>query len=347
MSRQDFTFDDIENALRFLNCEDTDVWLRAGMAIKSEFGDSGFGIWDAWSQGDSRYRKKEARARWISFKGGSARGSVSIGTILHWAFERGFKIERPELTPEQKVEFAKEQEARRARAAEQAALDEAEMLRWYDAVANVSQQIMPLLKSVGNSPYLGKKKISSFGCLFPSEPFLLDFKAGFNVDVVRGHDAISAVFDRIKLNKAAGRDDADAIVYVKRGSILIPLLNAAGQVRNFQIIYNDGKTKRFLTNGQKSGLWFLIKGAKSSPDSPLIFCEGFATGASDSLATGWDVVVTFDAGNMPAVAEAFTHDPRRKIFAGDNDWETARQEGKKNTGVVKACEAAKILGGAW
>src|SRR5690606_7185234 len=113
MSRQDFTFDEIEHALRYLDCEDTDVWLRAGMAIKSEFGESGFGIWDAWSQGDSRYREKEVRNRWKSFKGGSARGSVSIGTILHWAFERGFKIERPELTGEQKAAFAAEQAERR------------------------------------------------------------------------------------------------------------------------------------------------------------------------------------------------------------------------------------------
>lgn len=347
MSRQDFTFDDIEHALRYLDCEDTDVWLRAGMAIKSEFGESGFGIWDAWSQGDSRYREKEARARWKSFKGGSARGSVSIGTILHWAFERGFKIERPELTPEQKAEFAKEQDARRKRAAEQAARDAENERRWYDAVAAVSQQIMPLLKTVGNSPYLGKKKISSCGCLFPSEPFLLDFKADFTIDIVRGNEAINSVFSRIKLNKAAGAEDADAIVYVKRGSILIPLFNEAGELRNFQIIYNDGKTKRFLTNGQKSGLWFLIAAPNASPDSPLLFCEGFATGASEHMATGWPVVVTFDAGNMPVVAEKFKADPRRKVFAGDNDWETALDPKKKNMGLVKAQEAARIAGGVF
>lgn len=347
MSRQDFTIDDIEHALRFLDCEDTDVWLRAGMAIKSEFGESGFGVWDAWSQGDSRYREKEARARWKSFKGGSARGSVSIGTILHLAFERGFKIERPELTPEQKAEFAKEQEARRKHAAEQAAMDAENERRWYDAVASVSQQIMPLLKTVGSSPYLGQKKISACGCLFPSEPFLLDFKADFTIDIVRGNEAINSVFTRIKSNKAAGNTEADAIVYVKRGSILIPMFNELGELRNFQIIYNDGKSKRFLTNGQKSGLWFLIASPNASPEWPLLFCEGFATGASEHMATGWPVVVTFDAGNMPVVAEKFKADPRRKIFAGDNDWETALDPKKKNSGLVKAREAAVIAGGVF
>lgn len=347
MTRPDFTIDDVKNALSYLDCEDTDIWLRAGMAIKSEFGGDGFDIWNDWSQGDSRYKQKEALARWKSFKGSSARGSVSIGTILHWAFQKGFKIERPELTAEQKTEFAKEQEARRQRAAEQAARDAENEKRWYQAVANVSQQMLALLKAVGSSPYLGKKKIHSCGCLFPSEPFLLDFKPDFTIDIIRGHEAINNVFTRIKQNKAAGLADADSIVYVKRGSILIPLFNEAGELRNFQIIYNDGKTKRFLNNGQKSGLWFFITSGKSSPDSPLIFCEGFATGASDHMATGWDVVVTFDAGNMPAVAEKFKTDPRRKIFAGDNDWETALDPKKKNTGLVKSREAAAIAGGVF
>jgi hypothetical protein len=65
------------------------------------------------------------------------------------------------------------------------------------------------------------------------------------------------------------------------------------------------------------------------------------------MATGWDVVVTFDAGNMPAVAEKFVNDPRSKIFAGDNDWETALDPKKKNAGTVKAQEAARIVGGTW
>lgn len=347
--RNDFTFDDIENALRFLDCEDTDVWLRAGMAIKSEFGESGFGIWDAWSQGDARYCDKQVRIKWKSFKGGSARGSVSIGTILHWAFERGFKIERPELTGEQKAAFAAEQEARRQRVAEQAAIDSESERRWYDAVANVSQQILPLFKAVGNSPYLGKKKISSCGCLFPSEPFLLDFKADFQIDTVLGQAPINAVFQRIKANKAQGLKDADAIVYVKRGSIMVPLYNENFELRNLQIIYNDGKTKRFLTNGQKSQLFYVIGSLTENVETPVLFCEGFATGASLHMATGWPVVVCFDAGNLPAVAslERFKNMLRPKIFCGDNDWETALDPKKKNTGVVKAQEAARIAGGTW
>lgn len=180
----DCTLNDIAAALQVLDCTDTDVWLRAGMAVKAEFGESGFDVWDAWSQGDDRYTSKEARSRWKSFKGGSARGSVSIGTVLHWAFQRGFKIDRPELTEAQRTEFAAEQARRRAEVAARAAQDAANEQRWYEAVAATSQQLLPLLKAVGSSPYLGKKKINSCGCLFPSEPFLLDYKPDFTIDIV-------------------------------------------------------------------------------------------------------------------------------------------------------------------
>lgn len=346
MVNNDCGLDEIAQALRCLDCEDTDVWLRAGMAIKTEFGESGFDIWDSWSQGDSRYKQKETLAKWKSFKGSSARGSVSIGTVLHWAFERGFRFERPELSDEQKAAFSAEQAERRKRVAERAAIDAANEQRWYDVVAETSQKLLPMLKTVGNSKYLGIKKIHSCGCLFSPSAFLLDFKPDFTIDILTG-DAIKSVFDRVKQNKADGKVDADTIIYFKRGSILVPMFNELNQLRNFQIIYNDGKSKRFLTNGQKSGLWFVIHSPNCPPDSPLIFCEGFATGASEHMATGWDTVVTFDAGNMPVVAEKFRLDPRRKIFAGDNDWETALDPKKKNTGVVKARHAAQIAGGAW
>lgn len=348
--QNDITLDDIADALQYLDCGDTDRWIRVGMAIKFEFGDSGFDVWDDWSRGYDRYKEKETRARWKSFKGGSVRGRVTIGAVLHWAFERGFKLERPELTPEQRYQFAIEQEKRRAELAEKWAKEEADIFHWYDVVAETANNMLPLLKPVGSSPYLGKKKIHSCGCMFPREPFLLDFKPDFKIDIITGHEAIKAVFDRAKNNKTAGKEGEDSFVYIKRGCILIPLYNSSNQLRNFQVIYSDGSKKRFLTNGQKSGLFFVIGSLSENLESPVIFVEGFATGASCHMATKWPVVVTFDAGNMPAVAHEFKGMLRHKIFAGDNDWETALQlkpDGthKINTGIVKSREAAQIASG--
>lgn len=347
MIRHDITLDDLASALQYLDCTNSDIWVRAGMAIKSEFGEAGFDVWDNWSQGDDRYKPREARSRWKSFKGGSARGKVSIGTILHWAFERGFKIERPELTPEERERFAQEQEQRRAELAAKWAQEQADIERWYAVVADACQRLahMGLIKSIGSSPYLGRKRIKNIGCFFPASPFLLDFKPSFEIDIITDHAAIMAVFARAKANKAAGREDDDAFVYVKRGAILIPLRDMAGQVRNLQIIYGDGKRKRFITNGQKAGLHALL-GSFEEP-GPLVFLEGYATGASARMATGWPVVVTFDAGNMPVVAELFANSQRPLLFAGDNDWETALEHGKKNIGLVKCQQAAAIAGGTW
>ncbi|WP_052417251.1 PriCT-2 domain-containing protein [Cellvibrio mixtus] len=346
MSNFKYTLGDIKDALRELYPDDTDEWLRSGMAIKKEFGEDGFDVWDSWSSNYSDYKEKECRTRWKSFKGGSSRGSVSIAYIITLATQRGWSLDRPEFTPEEKEKFMREQEARQAAMAERWAKEEADIQRWYDVVAEASQKLLPMLRTVGNSKYLGIKKIHSCGCLFSPCAILLDFKADFTIDILTG-DAIKPVFERVKKNKANGKEDADAIIYFKRGSIMVPMFNEFNQLRNFQIIYNDGKSKRFLTNGQKSGLWFVISSGKASPDSPLSFCEGFATGASIHMATAWDTVVTFDAGNMPVVAEKFRLDPRRKIFAGDNDWETALDPKKKNIGLVKCKEAARIGGGAW
>ena len=42
--------DRIEDALQFIDPSDRDTWLKMGMAIKSELGDSGFEIWERWSE---------------------------------------------------------------------------------------------------------------------------------------------------------------------------------------------------------------------------------------------------------------------------------------------------------
>ena len=46
----------VENALAFINSDDRDVWVAMGMAIKSEFGESGFTAWDRWSEQIARPR---------------------------------------------------------------------------------------------------------------------------------------------------------------------------------------------------------------------------------------------------------------------------------------------------
>lgn len=80
--------DTIRRALSFVPSEDRDLWVRMGMAVKSELGDAGFAVWDEWSQGAENYKSSDAAAVWRSFKG----GPVTIGTLLHEAKQRGYQL---------------------------------------------------------------------------------------------------------------------------------------------------------------------------------------------------------------------------------------------------------------
>jgi putative DNA primase/helicase len=76
-----------ENALQFIPAHDRFVWLTMAMAIKSEFGDAGFGMWDEWSQSADNYNKQAARSVWKSCKG----SGVTIASLFHEAKFNGWK----------------------------------------------------------------------------------------------------------------------------------------------------------------------------------------------------------------------------------------------------------------
>ena len=48
-------------ALTYVSPEDRDVWIRMGMALKSEFGDDAFAMWDSWSQNSESYKSNDAK----------------------------------------------------------------------------------------------------------------------------------------------------------------------------------------------------------------------------------------------------------------------------------------------
>jgi putative DNA primase/helicase len=124
--------------------------------------------------------------------------------------------------------------------------------------------------------------------------------------------------------------------------LVIPMRNAAGEMRSLQFITESG-IKRPLTGGEKKGCHYGIYKADSAAHGDiLIVCEGFATGASIHEATGQPVAVAFDSGNLEPVAKAL-----RKLYpnvslivAADDDHQT---EG--NPGRTAAAGAAKAVGG--
>lgn len=99
----DIKIDDVTliSALRSIDphCDRT-TWMRVGMALQSEFGDTenAFKLFDSWSRGDlweaagipKNYKEDKQYQQWKSF---SSTGNTKIGTIYHLAKNAGWKWE--------------------------------------------------------------------------------------------------------------------------------------------------------------------------------------------------------------------------------------------------------------
>ncbi len=121
-----------------------------------------------------------------------------------------------------------------------------------------------------------------------------------------------------------------------QGLLVVPLYNAVGKLTTCQTIDESG-SKRLLAGGRKTGSFHCIAGSEV-----LAICEGYATGLSVHLVTGFTVYCAIDAGNLRAVAEAVrTQHPHAEIIlAADND-----ADHQENIGLIKAQTAADVVGG--
>ena len=78
----------------------------------------------------------------------------------------------------------------------------------------------------------------------------------------------------------------------------------------------------------------------------LVIAEGYATAVTLNKALGFSTVAAFDAGNLPAVAQALhaKFPDKPVVIAGDDDREVEAKQGV-NPGRNKAEEAAQAVGG--
>lgn len=78
----------VKAALEFIPAYERDVWLRIGMAIKSEFPLDGFDLWNEWSRKATLvYDPKAAVAVWKSFKN----IRIGIGHVFYFAKQNGWE----------------------------------------------------------------------------------------------------------------------------------------------------------------------------------------------------------------------------------------------------------------
>lgn len=148
-------------------------------------------------------------------------------------------------------------------------------------------------------------------------------------------------------------------------TLYVPLIEVVDaktmNLRGIQFIKPDG-SKMFKTGCDPVGAIHWI-GPQQPVDNTVIVCEGYATGASIHMATGYTVFIAFVAGNLDAAAKLVRKLGHNLIVAADDDkW--AREYNDKgeviayhavpcslngvkrvNTGMNKGIKAAQDNGG--
>jgi putative DNA primase/helicase len=175
-----------------------------------------------------------------------------------------------------------------------------------------------------NHPYLRKKRVESYGLRVAT------WRREFGHDQNTGEVREMAVPD----------------------ALLIPMRDSKKEIHSLQAVFpnKENQLKRdkdFLAGGAKRGLWYAIgKPTLHEGRKLVMIAEGYATAATIHAATGYGVLVAFDAGNLQPVAEAV-----RKIMpdailliAADND-QWSKVGDVENPGVHRANEAAQAVGG--
>ncbi|MGK5080483.1 DUF5906 domain-containing protein [Janthinobacterium sp. HLX7-2] len=172
-------------ALHFVSPMVRDVWVRMGMALKAEFGDTAKDMWLEWSQAYDGYDAGAANASWRSFKA----GKVGIGSLFAEAQAEGFKFgaDGVEVSPEK---LAADRKAR----AERQAKEEADRLARAQAAAVRAPAQWRMAAREGESPYLVRKQVTPEACRYLADGglFIPLMRYDFNPPKMVGKQAIAA-----------------------------------------------------------------------------------------------------------------------------------------------------------
>ncbi|MFW2106266.1 PriCT-2 domain-containing protein, partial [Acinetobacter guillouiae] len=284
---QNLSENTIADALWFIDSNDRETWVRMGMAVKSELGEAGFSIWNDWSKGGATYKAPDAKSVWKSLKQFKGK-DVTIATLIYEAQQQGFVIndnDHKKLSDEEIAERKKKREAEERKAA-------AELKRVQGNVSELANRAWDAATPAYEHPYTTRKGIKIFGARIGEFPV-------YKVE----HDQPITPFKHIP-------------------ALLVPILNGKnGKIESLQAYFFEDQEfygdRAYLKEGRKQGGYCLI----GTPRETIAIVEGYATGCSIHEATGWAVVIAFDAGNLLSVAETTRKNfPQSEIIiAGDHD----------------------------
>ena len=262
----------IRAALAFVPADDRGLWVRMGMAIKSEAGDAGFEVWDTWSQGASAYRETDARDVWKSIKGN---GAVTAGTLYHEARGHGWRDDSDRLKP-----TLGELADRLRLAEERAARDQAEIAREREDCASKAAAAWRVASpALSDHPYLTRKGVTPGGTL-------REIEAG----------AAAAIFGY------APQSSGEPLA----GRLLVVPVKVGERLSTLELIDGDGRKTALKGRGTKAGGYWAAQPMPEGDGTGLVLLigEGVATGLSAKAATGHPAIAALADSNLPAVARA-------------------------------------------
>ena len=331
------SLEDLRVLLRFIPATDREIWVQVGMGIKAEFGTSGWDAWDTWSQSGTGYKLSDAKAVWKSFR----KAGTGLGTVIKLAMDNGWTPDKTELYAEDKRRFAREHEARRIARQAEVEADEALLERMRAKVATECAVIWAQHTTTeGKSAYLDKKQVGAFGIGFMRHTVVLEIDdQAERCQLWVGEDA-----QRYLKSVPSPRPAHLSMLVLRRGDMVMPLLDEAGRLHSLQQVSSTGK-KLFPKYGRKSGCFHVLarlSDAELAQVGVIGLAEGYATAASCQMATGWAMVAGIDSGNLPKVAAALRglYPAARLVLCGDDD---PTKPG--NPGRTKAEQAAQQCAG--
>lgn len=296
--------DRIRVALQFVDPRSRDTWLTMGMAIKSEFADAGFELWEEWSKQAESYNAGDARAVWRSIK---PYGKVTIGTLIHAAKASGWRDdgERQTLKPEEIAE-------RRRIASELVAKEDAERAKQHAESATKARAVWEsAFQSKADNAYLVRKRVSPVATL-------KEIDAG-DAAVILGYAP-----------KSKGE--------LMQGRLLVVPIKAGGKLASLELIDETGR-KTALAGGRKSGGYWATE---PLPDHngeglTLLLGEGVATVLSAKEATGYPAIAALSCGNLLAVSQLMRerYPAAAVVILAD----LVKSTGEPDTHAVKAAQA--------
>ena len=298
----------VRSALQYIDPHNREVWVKMAFAIKDEFGEAGFDIWDEWGSAHPR-PASEVKATWKSARPG---GKVKLGSLIFDAKAAGWQDDGKYAKPS-----AAEIEKRNAAAAERAARYAAEEAAAHAAAAAKAAQCWSAGVPCDVHPYLTSKNVPSLGLRvgiweYESEDTGEIFQVPGTL-LIPLYDRSGKIHSLQGIESAPGKPKRYLKDGAKRGHF-----------------YPIGKPQ--AVNGRRV----------------FVVVEGYATGASVHVATGHMVLVAFDTSNLLAVAQSVRErNPDAIIlFAADNDLWTRKPDGSPtNPGVLAASKAAQAVSG--